>query len=291
MRLTSNRPTIIHGFDRIKLWLDQSDFPGHLDSLRPHCRDVKFKQGQMPYNARWKSALDLYQPTRECLQMLLGILGATVATQLEYAEIDIDIIPPVLRPQLAQKLYRAFIAAAVPKYHRNKTTFVEGTCYFEPRHRLDGRKRPHVLGVYADRPSKLNNRTVDADDPACLHIEWRVSGVENLMKLGLVTVADLAAFDHAKFWPRHVALYRLPRKTSLGRILAKTAGKDPLVSGTALRRRADRWQKDHIADTAAQGQFVLYNALRGANVLKRALPRITFKHWLRDALKASHAAK
>lgn len=287
------RPTILHGHDRIRLWLDQPEYPGDLDSLRPHCRDVQITSGQMPYNARWKAAIDLFQPTRECLDLLQITLGARVAVQLEYVEIAIDLVFPLSHSQLIRKLRRAFMAAAVPQYHRREAVLEKGTTwYFERRSRPDGRKRPHVLAVYADRPSKLNNRTVTTGDPACLHIEWRASGVDSLMKLGLATLADLAKFDHAKFWPQHVFLYGLPSKTVLGRILAKAAGKDQSVSGTALRRRAERWQNKHSVPPApTKGQFVLHNALRGEPALKRILPRITFKDWLSDTLKNSQTVR
>ena len=284
------RLTLQHGFDRIKIWFDHAEYPGSLDDLRPHCGDVKLTCGQMLYNARWKSALELYQPTLKCLQVLRDVLqDSTVEYQFGEAEIALDLIPLNSRRKLAQHLGRAFIAAAVPKHHRREALCIKGTWYFERRTKPDQRPRTHVLVVYFDCPSKLNNQQIDTNTSCCLHIEWRVTGVVAMEKLGLYRIDDLIAFPHKKFWSKHVHLYALPRKTDLGRFLAGTVNAN--VSGTALRKRADRWQQQFTTSSdksRGQGQFVLYNALRGTKQRSWERQRTTFKQWLQNALNCSH---
>lgn len=284
------RPTIKRGFDRIKIWLDHAEYPGNLDDLRPHCGDVQFTCAQMPYNARWKSALELYQPTLHCLHVLGDVLCASsVAYQLGEVEIALDLIPLDSQPGLAKQLGRAFVSAAVPKFHRREALCEKGTWYFERRTKPNLRPREHVLTVYYDRPSKLDNQRPGTNDAQCLHIEWRVSGVAAMKKLGLYTVDDLIAFRHEKFWPQHVHLYELPRKTDLGRLLTLANGFDASISGSALRKKADRWLHQHtMKSEKCRGQFVLYNALRGTQRRRWEQHRITFKQWLRKTLNCSH---
>jgi hypothetical protein len=287
------RPTIEHGFDRIKVWLDQTEYPGCLDDLTPHCRGVEFTCGQMLYNAQWKSAIELFQPTQTGLRVLQHALqDSSVAQQPSETEIVIDLIPNAAHRHLAKKLERAFVTVAVPKYHRREALYEKGTWYFERRTGPNGSPREHVLTTYADRPSKLSNRHIRDGDPPCLHIEWRVTGVAAMQKLGLFTVDDLIAFQHKKFWPKHVYLHALPRKTDLGRLLARAKHASNEVSGTALRRRADRWLQQYATPTVkGRSQFVLYNALRGTKRRLLERHRVTFKQWLHDALKSSQALR
>ena len=282
---------IEHGFDRIKLWLDHSEYPGDLDEVRMHCGDVVHTVGQMPYGAVWKSSLELYQPTCECLRLVRTALGSEVRIQPDYVEIAIDLIPTPARPHLAKSLERAFLASAVPKYHRREAVCVEGTWYFERRTEQGVDRRPNVLTCYADRPSKINNKTPAADAVPCLHIEWRISGIQALRRHGLRNLDDLLALKHSQFWPRHIELFTLPGSTQLGRLLGNADGSADDASGQAYRQRAARWIRRHSISTVhGESVFVLYNALRGRNRSRRIFQwqRSTFKRWLRTALKDAH---
>jgi len=88
-----NNLILEYGFDRIEIWLDRSEYPGELDALKAHCRNVKHVVGEMPYQPRWKSQLEIFQPTTECLQELKNALGGTVDSEIAYAEIALDLIP------------------------------------------------------------------------------------------------------------------------------------------------------------------------------------------------------
>lgn len=288
-RNCSMRPHIEYGFDRIKFWLDANEFPGDLTRLSPHCQGAEFACQQMPFNARWKSSLELFQPTIECLEVLKAEIGQTTQVQLSYTEIVIDLIPRSKKAGLSNFWCDQFLQAAVPKHHRNKAILHKGTWYFNRlAHSDTSRRSKHVLAIYCDRPSKINNSKW-AKAPNCLHIEFRISSMEALSQIGLWTIDDLINFSHATFWGQHVHLYALPNKTNLGRTLAQIAGSDSNVTGEALRRRADRWVRQYSENTT-QGheQFVLFNALRETNKRAFSRYRVTFKQWLRQTLNQSH---
>jgi hypothetical protein len=278
-----NTPIIEHGFDRLEIWLDRSEYPGQLDTLKAHCRVVKHIVGDMPHNPRWKSKLEIFQPTSEFLQELRKALGGTVNAHLAYVEVALDLIPKSAK--VTKKLEAAFLQSAVPKHHRRPARLVKGTTwYFDQRFNGKGERRARVLVAYADRPSKLNNRRHWKKGLPCLHIEMRISGPKALELVGIHAIDDLIQFQHSSFWKNHIELYQLPNKTQLGQLVGKMQGKDRKVGDRALTKRATQWMQENT--TPETGQFVLYNALRGLN--RRALNshRVTFKQWLADAVSS-----
>lgn len=278
--------TVEHGFDRFKVWFDRSEIPFQIGILFPHCRDAVPTLCEMPYGANWKSNLEIFQPTMQCIEILRNCIGSDVRVLLEYAEIVIDVIPPPNRPLLAKQLEKAFLKAAVPKYHRRVAICINGTWYFERRTDGDLRRRPNVLTVYSDRPSKINNKDVEGAVP-CLHIEWRVSGSEAMQRIGLRTLDDLIAFSPGQFWPQHVELYAMPGSTQLGRVLSRLKGGKEDASDQAFRKRAAGWMLEHsVKSTHNDEVFVIYNALK-ANERRAFKPyKIAFKKWL-NGLKSS----
>lgn len=287
MQNRKNTLIIEHGFDRLEIWLDRSEYPGQLDALKAHCRKVKHIVGEMPYNPRWKSQLEIFQPTTECLQELNQALGGTVFTQITYAEPAIDLIPR--SSKITKRLEKTFLESAVPKYLRNAAILVEGsTWYFERLTDDKGQRHERVLVAYADKPSKLNNRRYWVKGLPCLHIEMRLSGAPALERAGIHSINDLILFQHSSFWNSRIELYQLPSKTQLGQVVGKMQGKDRDVGDRALVKRATQWMQQHTV--AESGQFVLHNALRGLD--RRALNshRVSFKQWLADVVSSDRTA-
>jgi hypothetical protein len=276
--------TTVHGTDRLKLWLDCVEYPGSLYALRAHCTAAKPSLGQMPYNAVWKSSLELFQPSKECLRLVLIALGNSVRVSLEYAEIAIDLVPDPYHGFDVDRLEQLFISSAFPKHHRQAAICVQGTWYFERRADINSDRRSNVLTVYSDKPSKLDNNAIGGA-ARCVHIEWRVSGSEAMRKLGLRSLDDLINFDHHAFWSSHIELYHLPRSTQLGRLLSKLSGGKKDSSDQAFRKRAKKWKsKNSIRSASDANVFVLYNAMKGLD--RRAFRdyKVTFKQW-RNGLK------
>jgi len=271
------KPTVIHGFDRITLWLDRPELPIAKELLTPHCSDLTVTVQQMEYNSRWKLRLDIRQPSMEFLRLLRTAVSHDISVLITYIEVTCDI--PANNKDQAQWWCNAFLDNARVRYQRQQVIRYLTTWYYG-RRAHEGVRRGHVLALYADLPSKLNNARPTNDALPCLHIEWRASGSTALADIGIVTLTDLIEFDHRIFWPERLRMYYLPRRTDLGRLLAAASGADTVVSGTALRKRAVRWQERHTI----KSKFVLHNALLECPELKRRLPEVPFWDWLQATL-------
>lgn len=275
-------PCFVFGYDRIELWLDRAELPIALARLEPHCTKITPQLEQMTQNARWKLKLVILQPTIKCLEILYEALGHDVGHQLSYVELAWDI--RTINARHALKMRNALLAVLVVPHQRGCVLRVKTTWYYGRRENK-GVKRGHVLVIYTDRPSKLNNAQPDPDATPCLHIEWRATGKAALQHLGLATLADLIAFEHHVFWSQRLRVHQLPAKADLGRLLQTTHGKTIKVGDAALRKRARNWKQEH----SIKGKFVLHNALFSAPNLKRLLPKLDLWPWMSTVYKATRA--
>ncbi len=276
----AHAPCFIFGYDRIELWLDRAELPIALACLKPHCTKITPHLEQMTQNARWKLKLVILQPTIKCLEILYEALGHDVGHQLSYVELAWDI--RTINARHALKMRNALLAVLAVPHQRSSVLRVKTTWYYGRRENK-GVKRGHVLVIYADRPSKLNNAQPDPDAAPCLHMEWRATGKAALQNLGLATLADLIAFEHHVFWSQRLRVHQLPAKADLGRLLQSTHGKATIVGDAALRKRARAWLREH----SINGKFVLHNALRDTRNLKRQLHQQDLWPWMAAMYKAT----
>jgi hypothetical protein len=272
----------IFGYDRLELWLDRAELPLPIKRLKPHCTDIKPILEQMPQNARWKIKLVIYQPTLQCLEILYKALGHEVGHQLSYAELACD--TRAVNKRHALKMRNVLLAAIFVPHQRSLVIRHKTTWYFGRRENK-GVKRGHVFVMYADRPSKINNARPDPDAVPCLHAEWRATGKAALQNLGLVTLADLIAFDHPTFWSQRLRVCELPAKANLGRLLESSHGKSTTVGVAALRKRARTWLQEH----SIAGKFVLHNGLHASPNLKRRLSQPDLWPWMASMYKDTRA--
>lgn len=270
-------PSVIYGFDRVTAWLDHPELPRAALNLRAHCTKAVVSVEQMPQNARWKLQLELFQPTVECLIRLADALGTNIAASVTYVEIARDI--PARSKGRARQWRNSLLEFAKMKSQHQPVLRRKTNWYYGRRSDGNGR-RSKVLVVYADRPSKLNNARPPVGTPPDLHTEMRCTGSAVLADVGIVTLEDLIHFDHQQFWHEHLRLYRLPKPTDLGRLLAKIAGTDPDVSGSALRKRSAKWTEEHSIDEL----FVMHNALRSTPQLAKYLRKVSFPEWLQETV-------
>lgn len=296
---------LINGFDVLTLWLDRPELPLSARDLWPHCSSVDIECYQPKFQANRKLLVRLHQPTADCLKVLRSGIGREVGVAITYVEIARDV---VLRPTFTvPELQAAFLGSARVPYQRDSVLEHKGTWYYGRRasnasgqddnheqpgaddamtavHDLKkkGRRLGHVLAVYADRPSKLNNAQPDETARPCLHIEWRASGKAALENLGIRALDDLMQFDFDRHWEVHLRLLSLPKKTALGRLLANASGGSPDSSNTAFLKRANRW----IANYEINGQFILHNALRHERELARRLQPLSWDEWLQESVNA-----
>ena len=270
----AHAPFPIFGFDRITIWLDLPELPIAKYLLESHCTGLEVQVIQMRHNARWKCRLAILQPTSQFLVLLAKALGHDASVLVTYAEIACD-LPADSRRQ-AVLWCNEFLALTRMRYQRQAVVRYENSYYYGRRTDPKGR-RANVLALYFDRPSKLNNAQPADDLPPCLHIEWRATGSAALEQLGIVSLEDLIRFDFQRFWNEHIHLYQLPNKTQLGRLLATACDADIDVSGTALRRRAERWKQKH----SIHRNFIMHNALLGTTKLAPRLKHISFIAWVK----------
>jgi hypothetical protein len=267
-----------YSIDRVRLWLDHADFPGSLRDLRAQCGAAVFTPGEMLFSPRWKSVLELFQPTATALRMVRASAGTSIAVMPQGIELALDIVPQHHDADLIRRVENEVWASVVPRYHRAEAVCDRGSLYFERRTDADGRDRENVLACYSDRASKFAAQAESAEHH-CVHLEWRISGEPAMVTHGLVSLDEIIALDHQNFWMCNARFYTLPRKTDVGRVLAQIAAASPSACGTVLRRRADRWiEKASVERPDGSRQFVLYNALRGTELapwtpFRAALPK------------------
>lgn len=242
---------------------------------------------QMPFNAKCKLEIRLHQPTLRCLQLLNNALGQDIAVSVTYVEVAADL--PSSSAEQARVRRNSFVASANMSYERNLVELDEygDIFYFGPRIRWNGKKfvrRSRVLVIYADKPSKLLNARPSADDLPCAHIECRVSGSAAIAKIGIVSLADLIAFDHVAFWEKSIRLYELPQRKILGYRLAEAAGTSLKVTASAFCDRARNWKSIHSISDDFGSNFIMHNAMRETPEFCKVFKRISFATWL-DAVK------
>ena len=277
-----SQPKPIHAYDRVHIPLDRLELPIKLKSLKKHCTNITATTLLGKYNPRWKNEVQIFQPTKKCLRVLNNALKNDIGAKVIYAEIACDLVAK--DDEQAQAWRNLFLAAVHMKYQSQSVVLDDehGTAYYYGRREAaHGNKRGHVLAVYADKPSKLNNAQPQDSAPPCFHFEWRSTGGAALERFGIASIDDLIQFDHKKFWDENIHIYLLPKKWELGQILATLCGANPNVSDEALRRRAARWLANHSLD----GNFVMHNALLSTPGIEKHLKRVHFWEWYNKTMR------
>ena len=279
----SATPSAIWGFDRIKMYTDRAELICSESLLKPHCNGIVVTPSQGRYQARFKSKVEIFQPTMECLALLAEAFGHDVAVQVSYVETACDLPATSKRQALLRR--NSFLASAKVLYQRQSVERCLHTYYYARRSIKPGERSPHVLAIYAHRPSKiLNARPAEGALP-CTHIEDRIGGSDVLEKVGIASLNDVILFDHEAYFEKHLRLYELPKcKAELGFLLTKVCGGKPDASDSALRKRASRWVEKYSMGVGPAKTFVMANALLGTPNLEKRLRRISFSEWLEHAL-------
>lgn len=253
------------GYDRVRLLIDRPSLPGPVDQLGRACGGgIEIVPGRVKFNPLWQCTVDLYQPSRLALEILLdNCLGSRVGALLTYAEIAHDLI--FHRPADAVNYESCLLQRVVMRYQRDGVRRFLNTHYFNDRSDASKSKRGRVNVIYSDKPSKLP--TKHSGQP-CAHIECRITGSAKLAAVGLVSVGDLPEFNFGSFWKSAVSVYELPTKTGIGQMIGGPRGNH--VSGTALRKRGHIF----LDECSIDGQFYMHNAVRREPNLLRKLVKM-----------------
>lgn len=235
----------------------------------------------MPYQARWKFRLEVFQPTTDCLRLLAAALGNQISVNVSYVEIAVDF--PAENDGQARLWRDAFLFGARMRSQRQSVVLEENgnIWHYGRRVNKDGNKRGRVLAAYADKPSKILNAKPGKGTPPCLHLEIRGTGSDVVSSLGIVTIIDLIAFQHKRFWTQQINMFELPKKTDLGRLLASANDTNTEVSTTAFRKRATKW----IMNASIENKFIMHNALIAEPIIARKLQKIPFWDWVRKTIR------
>lgn len=123
-RNTSPAPqrSVIFNHDRFTLWLSHPELPISLERFGSIVRR-QFHAQQMPYNPLWKARLEVFQPTRRCLRLLVKALGNEISTLPTYAELACDL--PANSEERAQRWRDEFFATAQVRYQRHPSSATE----------------------------------------------------------------------------------------------------------------------------------------------------------------------
>lgn len=210
-------------FDRLTLYLDAKNNEQDIANLlNDNAGKNKFIREPLPHNDFYDRKIEMFQPSRQCLQNL-KINGDCA---IRYVEFALDFC--TTDQNLLDALVRFFKRHLVYITGRHSTACcntVEDTVYFS---NPNTKKR---LVFYSDKKSRKHR------GQKCLHLEYRVDGWELVKTLNLITFADLAEFDHEQLWNRFMDL-RHPHFQSLGQEL-----KGNEISRQMLHRCAKKeWQ-------------------------------------------------
>ena len=227
----------------------------------------------MPMNPLWRTQIDVTSPTPLWLRHFQQSVAFAAQIHITYVELAVDVL--FESPDHSAKMQAAIIGHTKFMHRRDAAEEHQGTFYYGKRSR-DGKKNPHVVVLYADRPSKMNTSRGQAQAETCSHLEHRLSGASTIAAAGIRTMADLIQFDHAAYHAQNNRIFQLPSQTELGGLLA--AGQGHCVADAALRKRARKWRQDQ---QLVDGTFCLHNALLCTPGLERHLQRADFLPWLK----------
>lgn len=203
-------------FDKIRIWLKERLPEWRIDWLREHCRGGLYEEQERErkrWDPRYVMCLQLYQPDDEALRWLAKLGGVL----LNYAECALDLVfNNKQEADAANELIRRY---HIKRRHGSQLVlFCRGiTRYSGPR------RAANMLVMYCDKECRRTGEVY------CLHLEWRMSGVQSLERAGLGTVEQLLEIDHHRFWKERLLLrtvdYRALGRMYRVRILGQRRGR------------------------------------------------------------------
>ena len=214
----------IYYVDRLHVYLDSSTTLLHLQPLlsAPKASNSlndteqhKLLFQPLAHYAHFDKKLELFQPTAPLLALLSDVIQGDY--RIQYLELALDFES---KNDAALKNLQAFfdkhlVYDAQPKkkskhFHwaiaseQETDTWqadADGTRYFAAR------QSKNVLAMYLRPQSKVTR------NKACLHLEWRFTGLKMLKAQGIITLSQLP--NNADFWETKLDL-RAPNLTTLG---------------------------------------------------------------------------
>lgn len=255
---------IVCYFDRLHFYTDTRTHKDQLDTLITSNEKNTSGFRVLSHYEHLDKKIELFQPSYETLFTLKEIVTGDYA--INYIEFAIDFLVPDKKTlhQLQYFFDRHLLFNRKPKssaeseFHfklagkdesvcKCKNTCICRTRYFTP---ADDKER---LVMYSDKPSKANNTA------ACVHIEKRFAGINEIKELGLYTFSNIIDINLEQFWSHHLDL-RTPNLTALGK-------SNPFKRDTGRIANNKRGKKEWSSIMSLQEY--LRNNSHGASAFKR----------------------
>jgi hypothetical protein len=186
------RPAGIMAYvDKVQLWLKTPLTRKQYLSLESQRDDRLHVHSQpMKYNPTYKQRLQLRQPSRE-EQLWLSTLEGVLFNDLELS-LDWTF-------DSKQELNHSHVF--VCKYHvkpwhgKQKVNFFENSRYTSRKRRV-----ANNLDLYADKECRITGELY------CLHMDWRVKGVQALRRADIGSIPELLTLDLRQFWEQRLIM-------------------------------------------------------------------------------------
>jgi len=178
--------------DNVQVW-SKTVFPTtQLEWLGARCGnglDVELRPKRWDRSRQYQQRLQLRRPSREALQWLSASDGILV----NYLELALDWSFDHVDER--DEAHDFVCKYHVKRWHGDqKIKFVKGTRY------TGERQTANKLVSYADLPSRMTGEVY------CVHLEWRLNGVQALRRAGIETVSELLKLDAHEFWKKRLIM-------------------------------------------------------------------------------------
>jgi hypothetical protein len=262
---------IVYGVDRFTVWFDAIVFGGLRECLEMHCLECDISEMNMVGNAKWKMKVEIHLPNHTLYKALHNLLSGRASMLITYVEFSADVI--MLEQSNAVQAARNFVYLATVPDQRDYVEAYENTFYYAGR-TPNRRKRGNALVVCGDNTSKLG--TPLGGSPA-LHFEWRTAGSTALSKEGVVTLADLGAFDHKAFWAQKLRFYWIAAVMRAADVTLTQFRK-------WCRRSPQKAEQGLFPKMVVAEQFCMQNFVKEMPSIVDSVRAYEFEYWVKQSI-------
>jgi hypothetical protein len=217
-RLAPPKPLSVYAyFDKIQFWVLRPLDHETLAWLRRQCGRGGLHADNRParFDARYRQRIELRQPSEKALHWLAGCDDALI----NRAEITIDFVFKSLaeRDDAWDFLHRHLVRRwhgkkqQVRIYRDSDDNVTGGTRYDASR------RAPNSIAFYREDHSRITGEI------ACLHLEWRLNGLNAVQRAGIELGQDLLGFSHRQFWESRLRLLDVDDRRRIGRLIINQA--------------------------------------------------------------------
>lgn len=182
----------VYYIDRLKIYFDAYSKKENLISLYTDNNKNKFIFNSLPHHDYLDRKLELFQPSEKCLRKLMSPKIIQGDYAINYVELALDFVTDDEKKfkKLVEFFNRHLIyTGSTSKKSSPHYVDIKGeTVYFSDK------KKQKCLLLYHDKPSrKITGKF-------CLHLEYRLRGLNLLKQHDIYTIQNLVDFNHQEQW-------------------------------------------------------------------------------------------